>query len=330
MQWPWLNFLLCMMHPVLVAKFVRQCRCWPSLALPEKINEKYLWRKAFDRNPGFIVFSDKLATKHFMAERFPSFPMAKVLWEGDDFLQVPEDLLKSPGYLKANHASGFNVRLGPHSPGKKELIQLSRKWLRVKYHSKHGEWGYAHVKPRLFIEEDLGIDATDTLTDITVYVFGSEISHFAVMHGLKTNDVKVARFGPGGNRLARPKQGASAVLGKDELGNKIICTVLLEDYNLPPGIETLLACSRDICGGCDHLRVDFMWNGNDYYLTEVTIYSMAGYIIYDDTVLMDKMAEAWDLRRSWFLKSLQSGWRRLYAERLAAELERRADAGETS
>jgi uncharacterized protein YutD len=329
MRWLCVNILLWFTQPALVAKFVWQCRRLPSLALPKTIDEKYLWRKAFDRNPDFVVFSDKLATKRFLSERFPAVSMAEVFWDGDDLLKAPEHLLHSPGYLKANHGSGFNIRLGNKAPSKEALVRLSEKWLRVRYHSKHGEWGYEQVKPKLFIEEDLDIYKKSPITDITVYVFGCKISHFAVMHGLKTNDIKVARYGADSKRLVRPKQGASAVLGRDERGNEIICTVLPRTYSLPPRIESLLEISRAICKESDHLRVDFLWNGNDYYLTEVTIYSMAGYIAYDDKELMERMADAWDLRKSWFLKSSQTGWRRWYADRLTAELDRQAGGNAT-
>ena len=55
---------------------------------------------------------------------------ADVLWDGDDLSQAPEALLRSPGYLKANHGSGFNVRLGPRAASKQALVRMSRKWLR--------------------------------------------------------------------------------------------------------------------------------------------------------------------------------------------------------
>ncbi len=314
------NTVLSLMHPVLVARFVQNCGHLPSVAVPETTDEKYLWRKIFDRNPLFVTLSDKLETKRYMAERFPAVKTAQVLWEGDDIRNAPRELLDLPGFLKANHASGFNFRLGTSAPDLDELHRLTRKWLRVRYHTKHGEWGYAGVRPRLFIEEDLGADATDELTDFTIYAYNERITHFATMHGHKTNHVKVARFDGDGKRLARPLAGASKVLGKDQLGQEMIASVLPATYRLPPGFEQMLSYSRELTKGCDHLRVDFIWNGHDFFLTEVTIYSMAGYIDYEDDALIRQMASSWELRDSWFLQTPQSGWRKLYANWLARRL----------
>lgn len=318
------NTVLSLTHPVLVARFVQNCGYWPSVALPETANEKYLWRKIFDRNPLFVILSDKLQTKRYMAERFPTLRTAQVLWEGDDVRSAPREMLTSAGFLKSNHASGFNYRLGADKLDLAELHRLTRKWLRVRYHAIHGEWGYAGVKPRLFIEEDLGVDATDELTDFTIYAYDEQITHFATMHGHKTNHVKVARFDGNGKRLSRPLAGASKVLGKDQDGHEMIASVLPETYRLPPGFEQMLSYSREMTKGCDHLRVDFIWNGHDFFLTEVTIYSMAGYIDYEDEALIRQMASSWDLRESWFLQTPQSGWRQLYVNWLSRRLHRAA------
>lgn len=315
------NTVLSLMHPALVAKFVLNCGLLPSVAVPETTDEKYLWRKIFDRNPLFVTLSDKLETKRYMAERFPTVKTARVLWEGDDVRSAPRELLTSPGFLKANHASGFNFRLGTGEPDLAELHRLTRKWLRVRYHAKHGEWGYAGVRPRLFIEEDLGADATEELTDFTIYAYDERITHFVTMHGHKTNHVKMARFDAGGRRLARPLASACKVIGKDQDGQEIVASVLPQTYRLPPDFERMLSYSRELTKGCDHLRVDFIWNGHDFFLTEVTIYSMAGYIVYEDEALIQQMAGSWDLRESWVLQTPQSGWRKVYASWLAKRLQ---------
>ncbi len=314
------NAVLWSMHPILVSKFAVNCRHLPSLAVPETANEKYLWRKVFDRNPLFVVLSDKLETKHYIAQQCPALRTARVLWEGDDIHDAPPHVLNSPGFLKANHASGFNLRLGAGGQDLEDLHRLTSKWLRVRYHRQHGEWGYADVKPRLFIEEDLEVGASEDLTDFTVYAYGNRITHIAVMHGHKTNNVKVARFDGRGNRLARPLAGARKILGKDQDGHDIVASVIPESYRLPPGFEQMLSYSRQLTKDCDHLRVDFIWNGQAFYLTEVTIYSMAGYIEYDDEDLLQQMGRSWDLRESWFLQTPQSGWRKLYARWLSDRL----------
>lgn len=304
----------------LVVKFLVARRKLPNLAVPITVDDKYLWRKIFDHNPLFVTLSDKLATKEYVAEHFPAVGFAKVLWRGNDIMMAPCDLLAGAGFLKANHASGFNIRLGSTPPDMQQLHQKTRKWLQTRWEKYHGEWGYAGVRPQLFIEEDLNAGATATLADFTIYVFGQQISHFVAMHGHKSQFIQVARFDGQGNRMARPRVGETNILPPDGTGRTVTCSVLPEDYALPAGVEDMLETARKIAAGHDHLRVDFLWNGNGFFLTEITLYPMGGYIIYEDEELPRLMASCWNLQGSWFLNSRQTGWRGHYAQWLRRQL----------
>ena len=305
----------------LVVKFLVARRKFPSLAVPITIDDKYLWRKIFDHNPLFVTLSDKLLTKKYLAEHHPAVGFAKVLWRGIDIMTAPQDLLRSAGFLKANHASGFNIRLGSSPPDMQQLQRQTRKWLQTRWEKYHGEWGYAGVHPQLFIEEDLNAGATATLTDFTVYVFGQEISHFVAMHGHKSESILVARFDGRGKRMTRPRVGESNILPPDGTGRTVTCSVLPADYVLPAGTDAMLETARRIAAGHDHLRVDFLSNGNGFFLTEITLYPMGGYIIYEDEDLPRLMTSCWDLRGSWFLNTRQTGWRGRYARWLQRQLE---------
>lgn len=316
-----LDVLFLILHPWLFVQYLVELKSFPRVAIPRSINEKYFWRKIVDRNPAFVPLSDKIATKSYMNERFPSVKYAAVLWQGRDIRKAPPELLNKAGYLKANHGSGLNYKLGDRPVDINALHNLTQKWLAERYYGRHGEWGYKDVKPTLLIEEDVAEPAaSNSLIDITIYAFGSDVSHIAVMLNHKTDFIQIARYDQNGKRLAVPKPGTP---GKNPAIRSVenpAVSALPAEFTLPPGIDELTETARAICSGFDHLRVDFLWNGANYFLTEITIYSMAGYIVYSDMELRRRMADYWDLRQSWLLTTPQRGWRKYYAGWLGRQL----------
>ena len=292
------------------------------MALPHSLHEKYLWRKVLERDARYAIFSDKLLCKQYMAEHFPHVKCAKLLWQGTDIQLAPATLLEKPGYLKANHSSGYNRRLGESSPDLQALHKMTQGWLRRKWHRIHGEWGYKNVVPRLLIEEDVASKASGhQLIDLTVYVFDEVISHIAVMSDHKTDEARFGRFDVLGNRLALceyPTELMERLARGPDAGEP---RELPNDFVLPDGFDDMLQLSRKIANGFDHLRVDFMWNGQSFYFSEITIYSQGGFVLYSDQDLLARMANSWDLRLSWLLTTPQKGWRGLYASWLAKQLD---------
>jgi hypothetical protein len=79
----------------------------------------------------------------------------------------------------------------------------------------------------------------------------------------------------------------------------------------------------------DHVRCDLAVVNGQIFFSELTFYSAAGYDWIDDSDMMKRLNDAWDIRKSWFLTSRQTGWRRLYAVCLKLALEKGfADAGD--
>jgi len=53
----------------------------------------------------------------------------------------------------------------------------------------------------------------------------------------------------------------------------------------------------------------------------MSVYSAGGYCWVSIPTLTGACNEAWDLRRSWFMQTPQTGWRKLYARALRVMLE---------
>jgi len=308
------DLLLALLHRNQFREFAESVGTRPKLYVPETIWDKYLWRKIFDHDPQFTVFCDKLAAKHYAASRCPDLPAAKVLWQADDIGQAPAELLKGPGFLKSNHASGLFLKLDEKPRSLDELQAITDRWLRGWHHTKprrwkfRGQWGYKNVQRTLFIEEDLGRETGKPIVDFAVYVFGGKITHMSVMLDHKTGHQKYARFDGSGRR-------SQTELSSDKF------SALPRNYRPPVSLAKVCDVAGRIAGDSDHLRIDLIWNGQDLYFSEITVYSQGGFVRHLDQALMAEMTEAWDLRRSWFLTHPQSGWRRLYADWLRRTLD---------
>jgi hypothetical protein len=298
----------------LFREYARRIGKNPNICVPKRIQEKYLWRKIFDHDPQFTAFSDKLASKDYVANQAPDIPYAKVLWRGSDVREAPAELLAGPGFLKSNHGSGLYFKLGEEPVDLDTLHAMSRGWLDGQHHTKpakwkyRGQWGYKNVERTLFIEEDLSIANDGPLVDIAIYVFGDKVTDFSVMLDHKTAHIKYARYLASGQRTDFEKATAKH-------------SPLPHDYELPVSPEVLCDTAKRIAANPDHLRIDLMWNGRQLYFGEITVYSHAGFLRNPNQALLEEMAESWDLRRSWFLTNPQSGWRGLYANWLRQKLE---------
>ena len=82
---------------------------WPDPAYPLSSNEKYTWRKLYDRNPWFTVANDKLAAKRLARELCPGIRVPRTLWEGTCAEDIPDEVLQGDVVVKANHGSGWNL-----------------------------------------------------------------------------------------------------------------------------------------------------------------------------------------------------------------------------
>ncbi|MDX6767512.1 MAG: hypothetical protein SFU85_12070 [Candidatus Methylacidiphilales bacterium] len=112
----------------------------PRLGYPVDYAEKMLWRKILDRNPRFIVFCDKLATKAFIRERCSGLALPETLWIGTDSDQIPDALLAGDVFVKASHGWNFNQHIRHGKFDRPDLKMRTQRWLRSIHGQEMGEW----------------------------------------------------------------------------------------------------------------------------------------------------------------------------------------------
>jgi len=271
-----------------------------------------LWRKRVDRNPQFVVFSDKLATKDYVHERCPGLAIPRTLWEGDDADAIPDEVLRGDVYVKASHGCDYNFRVRCGEVDRGRLKAMSDGWLGQRYGALHGEWAYGEVTPRLFVEEAVG-DTEAGMLEFQIRagmgecILGSAVGHaktpnqwmvyFDETGCVRRNAVGFAK----GLRLELPK-------GVGDVG-----AAYREAWKL----------ARRLSEGIDYARFDFLWNGTTLYGGEITVYPGAGINEIDDPGVNVQLRAGWRLENSWFLRTPQPWPASVYAAAL-----RRRQAGQ--
>jgi hypothetical protein len=232
------------------------------------------------------------------------------LWVGSSADEIPDELLRQDVFVKANHGSSYNFRTRGAPCDRAVLRALTNQWLTSVYGAASGEWPYALVKPRLFVEEPVG-DAENDLLELNV------------------------RAGNGtpvlGSVLGRSKLPGQWLYYLDANG---VATRGLSDPEespivpLPPGLNIVepyrraVEFTRRLSAGVDFARFDFHWNGTKLFGGEITLFPAGGTIEPASRKVDARLCEGWDLRQSYFLKTRQHGLMGLYAGALRRRLNR--------
>lgn len=296
------RLLLTLRHRRLVRDFRRVHAYLPNPAYPRSYVEKMLWRKIFDRDPRFVTFTDKLASKAYIAERAPALPIPRTLWTGTSIADAPASLLVGPVIVKVNNGWASNIAVAHGHPPMAELLPATRKMMTAR--QRKDEWAYRPIVPRLFIEEQLPLDHATLPTDIKVYMACGVAANVWTVDKIEGRSLTLADDG-------------SALPGRDSDYPR-------DDQALPhsPALAALVreaaAWAAILSADVDFLRVDFLVSGGRLYAGELTVYSSSGTERLANSEQERRLAWLWDLRESHFLKQRHRGLKGLYAKALRA------------
>lgn len=306
--------LLYVRHPRLMAAYFRKMGHWPRPSLPRNFNEKLLWRKLFDRDPRFPQLSDKLRSKAYVGELYPSVRTAKVLWEGTDPAKIPDHVLAGNCVAKANHGCGWHLLIRDGKVDRRELARKARKWMRRRYYGRRRmEWGYKDITPRLYVEEMI-MDADKAVDrEYKCYIAGGScIFVYAKQH--------------------RPGEAPlHAVLGPDGVARVTRCSHRFDSELLdkPRNWDTITATAESMGREFDSVRCDLYEINGQIWFSEFTFYTEGGYDHIDWPEVYGRLGDKWDLRLSSFFSQPARGLMKLYRNRLGEALNKAKPAGRT-
>lgn len=280
----------------------------PNVARPLNANEKYAWRKVFDHDPRFVLLSDKQAVKEWVGRLALPIQMPRTLWCGTDARDMPAEVLEGDVVVKATHGWCMNLFARDRKEPLEIWLDRANAFMSASHGHRDQEWAYFHVPRRLLAEEVIR-PATGCLIDLKLYTFGTHVEQIVLISN-------------------RGSERVGAIWEPDPQGHfvrldiKTAVSEEIDSHPLPDCIGEAIRLASHIGADFDHLRVDFMTDGACLYLGEITVYNLGGHAHWTGDVSDTPLNRSWDLRRSWFLRSPQTGWRQLYASALRRAIER--------
>ncbi|WP_204113475.1 ATP-grasp fold amidoligase family protein [Shimia biformata] len=291
-------------------KFIRRLHRLPNLVFPSSYNDKVFWRKFLDHNPDWRVFNDKLQVRDRVAETCPDLPSAPILWSGSDPAAIPDTVLAAPALIKTNHGSGYNIFYDGHSPTRPEIETQLTAWLSETFGTWMGEWGYWHIRPQILIEARLTTRNGGPPANINVHACDGKVVFVGVYLGSKDTSRQLSFFTSDGQRLPFTTKG----------GTPPIDPGWIPGGDFHRAVEAACRLSR----GVDYLRCDFMAADGVIYFNELTTYPGSGCLRFSDPDAVSLLMKEWDIRKSWFLRTPQSGWREVWRRALSRRLAARS------
>lgn len=288
-------------HLRVTFSFWRHVGRWPQLCPPLQQWDKFFWRKAFDHNPAFEIFCDKLASKDWVSQRCPDLLVPTTLWQGDSARDIPGVLLKQPAFIKANNGSGYNVRIDGQTVDRRPIEAKFSRWLSRPYGQGNAEWGYRNVPCKVFLEEIIAAPGGTPPVMIEVYAAGGKPAAALCVTGWKDDTRHAAFFDLNGDRVSVQPDDISP---------------LPDDWRPPSGFGKAILFSKLLVENTDQIRCDFMCVGDKVWFSEMTPYTLSGLEKFGSLDDEEYIYGAWDLKQSWFLRTRHRGWKRIYSEAL--------------
>ena len=300
-----LNLMAYAAHPRALNSFRKYLGYWPNIAFPVTYHEKMFWRRVFDHDPFHQACCDKLAGKAMFAALADPVPSPETLWTGDRPEDYPAELMRDDVVVKMTAGCRMNWFFAEQGRNRRDFERTCRHWLARPYGGKQSQWGYRDLPRRLMAERVVAGSARD-IEELKVHCLDGKVNHVTVYRGEKTD------------------HSGSAIFSAEGLRADVFNTVAMhdparrlpQDYRLPACFGRAVDAARIISRGHDYLRVDFMVAGGMLWAGEVTAYPSAGLMGASDARLIRSLANNWDMRLSWFVRTPQEGWLEAYRQQL--------------
>lgn len=286
------NLALYLRHPLFTQRYIRRLHRWPNYAAPGRLSELVQWRKLFDRNPLFTQLSDKLAVRDWVRERAPSLAAPEIVFVADRPEDIPDDRLVPGFVIKTTHNTSQNYFPSRGDWGRARFEQIFRQWLQ---RVRAGEWAYKDVPHRILVERELAPQGT--MIDFSFRGFDGHLSLAHVASSYKTPAVRFSYFSLDGRRVAEARNTEP----------------MSADFVVPDAFAEAAAFARQLTRDLDYARADFLWDGQQVYFSEMTLYPASGYG--GDDAMADLVFRPWmsTIDKSWFLRTSHSWPLSLYA-----------------
>jgi hypothetical protein len=255
-----------------------------SLYRPKRFTEKMQWRKLFDLDPAFATFSDKFASRDYIAGLVGPERLPELLWIGTDPDAIPFEQLEPPYVVKATHGYGQHAIVERDAIADVPALRaMARDWMGSSHGAEALEPGYIHVPHRIIVERLIERADGGPPLEHRVFVFGGK-----------------ARIVQTGIVEAGTRDTVSTYHTTDWTRLDWRFKTFYDDFlPRPARLDEMLAAAETLAGKRDFLRVDIYDCGDDFRIGELTVYSWSGLIRYTPDSADEVLGAFWHVRLPW-------------------------------
>ena len=228
---------------------------------PTTLTEKINWRKLYQRDPRFRLYSDKFAGKELVAQCVGREHVLPNLWSGDSPNEIPFDELPLPCVIKTNHSCNTNIFIRTRADLDPAAIRRSlAHWLAAPYAPLLREWGYQGITPRILIEPMLLTADGKPPEDFKCFVYDGRVRF-----------IQCDR-----DRFERHTR-AYFTSTWQRLPAKVLYPQIESEVARPECLDDMLAVAEAIGKAFDFVRVDLYQHDGAVYFGETTFYPGGGF-----------------------------------------------------
>jgi hypothetical protein len=255
----------------------------PRIFRPRRLTEKIQWRKLFDLDPIYVVFSDKVAMRRYVEERVGADAVIPTLWLGNDPAAIPFDTLQPPYIIKCSHGSGWNLVVRDTAALDRAAVRAQfAEWLATDYGTYSIEPGYCAVPRRLLIQPLLTRQGGFPI-ECMFFVFDGVTR--LIIHRVNTGDLHYERI-----QSYYDAQWRHLPMRTPDMP-------WTKPVPQPPAFDTMRAMAERLARDRDFLRVDLIADDEHVYVNEITCAHRSGVFQFEPDERDLELGEYWRLRR---------------------------------
>ena len=250
------------LYDIIHRLYWRKLHDFPNLINCRDFNDKIQWLKLFDQSPEIVRCSDKILVRDHVRERVGEEYLVKLYQVHDHFSEIDFDALPQSFVIKTNHDSGSVILVRDKSKFNYQSAKVRiEAALKRCYGWENGEWAYAYVNPKVFVEEFINPESQTPPPDYKFYCIDGVVRfiHYIYDRGF---DTKEQTLDPEGNDLATELYPSFK---------------LSKGFKKPACWEQMISVAERLGRGFKCVRVDLFRSGDHIYAGEMTFWPMAGH-----------------------------------------------------
>lgn len=239
-----------------------------NLDNPQTFGEKLQWLKLYDRNPKYVIQSDKYLVRNFVKETVGEKYLIPLLGVWDNPEEIDFNLLPNEFVLKCNHNSGKGMYICKN----KQILNNSdiqtiksnlQKGLDEDYFLQGREWPYKNIPRKIVAEEYLGNGDGTGIIDYKFFCFNGSPKCLLIATN-RAFDVRFDYFDIDLNPLPF-EQGGKRGFYKPGI---------IKNY------DEMVSVAKTLSKGIPHVRIDLYNVDGKIYFGEMTFFDSSGFALF--------------------------------------------------